>query len=144
MDAGSNHDVIGQSGHIIITHDGSQFNPDYYFKINGSSQNIKWYQGTSPTLTEFTSGNMDIIAKNESIVSFYLRAKVKTIINRLINEKAQRPLVADLSDDKLVEFISKHLFERSFFYEQAKYKVNIDAKDVTTITNEVMTTLNTQ
>ncbi len=84
------------------------------------------------------SGNMDIINAATDTTSVYLRANVNTIVNRLMNEKSQRPLVADLSDDKLVEFISKHLFERSHFYEQANYKVNIDAKDVTTITKEVI------
>ena len=87
------------------------------------------------------SGNMDNILKAENTQSFYLRANVKTIVDRLTNEKSQRPLVADLSDEKLLEFISKHLFERSHFYEQATHKINIDAKDIATITKEVSNVL---
>lgn len=83
------------------------------------------------------AGNMDVISASQEVFSFYLRATVKTIVGRLVNEKSQRPLVADLSDEKLTEFISKHLFERSFFYEQASYKITIDHKTVDTIAKEV-------
>ena len=84
------------------------------------------------------AGNMDLMTKAVGIPSFYLRANIKTIVDRLVNEKTQRPLVADLSDEKLTEFIAKHLFERSYFYEQATHKINIDNKDVNTITKEVI------
>lgn len=87
------------------------------------------------------AGNMDIINEGVGVSSFYLRANINTIVGRLLNEKAQRPLVAELSDDKLKEFIAKHLFERSYFYEQATCKINIDNKDVKEITQEISKTL---
>ena len=88
------------------------------------------------------SGNMDIIASFKSNVTVYLRANVKTLVDRLKNEKTQRPLVATLSDDdKLAEFIAKHLFERSYFYEQAMHKITIDQKDTATINKEIVIAL---
>ena len=84
------------------------------------------------------AGNMEVINDAVKVSSFYLRASIKTIVARLASEeKVQRPLVADLSDEKLVEFISKHLFERSYFYEQAAYKIQIDEKNVNTIAEEI-------
>jgi len=61
LGAGSTN-IVGQSGQIIITHNGTTCNPTFDFKINNVSQNIKWFGGTAPTLTVFTSGNMDIFS----------------------------------------------------------------------------------
>ena len=54
-----------------------------------------------------------ILEKSQSI---YLRTSISSIYNRLKNEKTKRPLVANIDDNKLKEFIAKHLFERQFFY----------------------------
>jgi shikimate kinase len=61
------------------------------------------------------SNNMDLIMNSEA-VSIYIKAGIKTLVSRLTAEKNKRPLVAELEDDKLVEFVAKHLFERGFFY----------------------------
>jgi len=42
-----------------------------------------------------------------------------------------------LDDDKLKEFIAKHLFERAPFYEQASYTISIDQKSIDTIVEEI-------
>ena len=46
-----------------------------------------------------------------------MRKKVKTTIN-----------YSYYTTDELTEFIAKHLFERSHFYDQAKIQVSIDNK----------------
>ena len=47
---------------------------------------------------------------------FIYEGSTQTMINRLIKEKkSKRPLIASLSDDKIGEFVAKHLFERRFF-----------------------------
>ena len=45
------------------------------------------------------------------------------------------------SQEALVEFIGKHLFERNPFYEQALYRVDTSAKSVSTIVAELETLL---
>lgn len=76
------------------------------------------------------SSNMDVINSFNDVVSYYLRATPGTIQKRLLTQRDKRPLVADLSDEELLEFIAKHLFERSFYYEQAKEKIGIDALSI--------------
>ncbi|MGG8494932.1 shikimate kinase [Tenacibaculum sp. TC6] len=87
------------------------------------------------------ANNMQLINESVTCLSIYLQAKVATIVNRLKNEKEQRPLVANLNENDLDEFVAKHLFERSFFYNQATYKVNIDTKDIETICSEIYSLL---
>ena len=47
---------------------------------------------------------------------FALNLSVKNLSERLIHEKAKRPLICQLSNEDIHEFIAKHLFERAFFY----------------------------
>lgn len=69
--------------------------------------------------------NMDVIGTAENIKSVYLRASIPTLVERLKQEKHQRPLIAHIkTEDLLTEFIGKHLFERSYFYNQANFTVD--------------------
>ncbi|WP_034040760.1 shikimate kinase [Wocania ichthyoenteri] len=73
--------------------------------------------------------NMDVVLKHDDVVSIYLKASIPTLVSRLKNEKAKRPLIAHIkTDDLLSEFIGKHLFERSQFYNQAKKTISTDNK----------------
>lgn len=79
--------------------------------------------------------NMELI-KNRSN-SFYLKAKIDTLFQRLRAENASRPLISELNDEKLKEFIAKHLFERAPFYEQSTHTISIDNKSVEAIVNQI-------
>jgi len=82
------------------------------------------------------SNNMELILNSEAS-SIYIKADIKTLASRLIAEKNKRPLVADLEDDKLLEFVAKHLFERRFFYEQASITINSENKSIEEIITEI-------
>lgn len=73
--------------------------------------------------------------KENGITSIYLRANIPTLVNRLQDELAQRPLL-DNKDD-LSEFIAKHLFERSPFYNEATYTIAVDGKSIDDIVQEI-------
>jgi shikimate kinase len=75
------------------------------------------------------ANNMHFIS-NTKAVSLYLKTSIKTLAERLVSEKSRRPLVADLTDEKITEFVAKHLFERRFYYEQANFTLNIDNKSL--------------
>lgn len=79
--------------------------------------------------------NMKFIKKMSN--SFYLKAKIDTLFQRLRVENASRPLISELNDEKLKEFIAKHLFERAPFYEQSTHSINIDNKSVAAIVREI-------
>ncbi|MGO4819544.1 shikimate kinase [Flavobacterium sp. W22_SRS_FP1] len=66
----------------------------------------------------------------ENISSIYLKASIETLFNRLSLNKSKRPLIAEKSEEELKEFIAMHLFERSFYYNQAQYKVSVDDKTI--------------
>ncbi len=79
--------------------------------------------------------NMKIVLEKSK--SFYLKASINTIFNRLKNETSKRPLVAALGLDNLKEYIAKHLFERSVFYDQANYVLSVNDKNIEEITLEI-------
>lgn len=73
----------------------------------------------------------------EKSTSVYLMAKITTLFNRLKKEKLKRPLIASLSEEKMQEFIAKHLFERRNFYEKATFSIDTDEKLVHEIADEI-------
>ena len=62
--------------------------------------------------------NIELINQNSE--SIFLRTSVKNLTERLLKQKHKRPLIANISDQDLPEFIAKHLFERNIFYNKAK------------------------
>lgn len=70
------------------------------------------------------------LLKEEGITSIYLKASVETLFNRLAHNKSKRPIVANKTEDELKEFIAKHLFDRSYYYNQAQYSVCVDGKSI--------------
>ena len=85
--------------------------------------------------------NMNEINKQDTI-SVYLQGSIPTISKRLINDKSKRPLISILGDDKITEFVAKHIFERLPFYEQAKMKIKIDDKTKNEVALELEKLLN--
>ena len=70
--------------------------------------------------------SMDYIV-NSKALSFYLKAQITTLRDRLLLEKNSRPLISHLqTDEELTEFIGKHLFERLPFYGKASHTVSVD------------------
>jgi len=81
--------------------------------------------------------NMSII--NNHSKSIYLKSSIQSIYNKLSNKKnkQKRPLISEINNKDLKEFIAKHLFERSPFYEQAHYTVSTDNKSIKEIALEI-------
>jgi shikimate kinase len=63
--------------------------------------------------------------KKEGIV-IWLDESVDILVKRLVEEKAHRPLIADLSEQDLTKFIKDKLVERHAFYSQANYRLSSD------------------
>jgi shikimate kinase len=86
--------------------------------------------------------NNHLLLKGEKIVSVYLKASLGTILERLAAEKDSRPLVANKTGEELQEFVAKHLFERSYFYNQAAFTVAVDGRHPEEIAEEIIGLLN--
>lgn len=73
-----------------------------------------------------------------TVLSIYLKASVETLFDRLVAHKSKRPLIADKTDEEMKEFIAKHLFDRSFYYNHAQYKIDVDDKSIDQTVNEIL------
>jgi shikimate kinase len=83
------------------------------------------------------SNNHELLV-GKNIQSIYLKGSVDTLFERLVSNKSKRPIIADKTDDELKEFIAKHLFDRSFYYNQAQYKLIIDGKTKEETTQDIL------
>lgn len=70
----------------------------------------------------------------------YLKAAVETLVNRLKNERVDRPLVAAVSDETFAEEITVRLADREPVYLQAHLTIETDGKTVQEIVGEILTT----
>ncbi|MCB0443836.1 MAG: shikimate kinase [Flavobacterium sp.] len=81
--------------------------------------------------------NNHLFLQNHDIISIYLKTSVGELKKRLKEEKLARPLISNVKEEELEEFIAKHLFDRSFYYHQAKHIVVTDGKSIQEVVNEI-------
>ncbi len=72
--------------------------------------------------------NNHLSLQNDAVTSIYLKASIATLYDRIQNNPNDRPLIAGKSESEAKEFIAKHLFDRSFYYNYAKFKIDTDNK----------------
>lgn len=70
---------------------------------------------------------------NQSDHSIYLNLSIPNLVERISKEKDDRPLVKNIVDEELPEFIGKHLFERRPYYLQAKHILDCNDLDAETV-----------
>ena len=123
-------DIFEEKGEIYF-----RYQEHFYLKelLNSEQKFVLSLGGGTPCY----AGNMNLITEKENVTSIYLNASLKTLVARLLKQKNKRPLVANLSDEKLHEFVAKHLFERREFYEQANHQLKIDDKKILEIVTEL-------
>ena len=63
----------------------------------------------------------NLIWMNEEGITVYLQSPPKEILDRIINETIERPLLKKLNQSELLFFIEQKLKEREPFYKQAKH-----------------------
>ncbi|MFC2109374.1 shikimate kinase [Bacteroidota bacterium] len=82
--------------------------------------------------------NMQFVLDAKNTKSFYLKASVAKLADKLMLKKAKRPLIANIeTKEALTEFIEKHLSDRSPYYEKAEYKVVMDDKSKKEVVEEL-------
>ena len=82
------------------------------------------------------------IFNSDNNISFYLKYSRKNLSKRLFAIKKTRPLISQFkSEDKLLEFVSKHLFEREYYYSMAKNTINCDDKSIDQNSKHIIETL---
>lgn len=81
--------------------------------------------------------NIDTMKKYGIVV--WLNTHVEVILQRLMSEKAKRPLIKNIADADMKNFIIKKLNERRMYYEQAD--VILDNEDSISINAFIQTIL---
>lgn len=80
--------------------------------------------------------NNHLLLQQEDVLSIYLKANVSTLVERLYNEKENRPLLQTIDD--LSSYIGQHLFERVYYYNFAQHKISVEDKSVKQICDEIL------
>lgn len=78
-----------------------------------------------------------LLLNGEGVTSIYLKASIETLYERLSVAKSDRPLLSEMEKEEMKEFIAKHLFDRSYYYNQATFKVAVDGKYPEAIAKEI-------
>lgn len=60
---------------------------------------------------------------NRSGITVWINTSPDTLFHRLVKEKTHRPLLRELTDDQLHQFIAKKYADRRIYYEQATVTV---------------------
>ncbi len=89
------------------------------------------------------SNVMNVLKSDKNCITIYLNSSLDTLTGRIFNEKRKRPLISHLSTkEELKDFIAKHLFERSFYYNQSSYKIKTDGLTVEEVVNKIIQGIN--
>ena len=76
-------------------------------------------------------------------ISIYLKNKNVELSKRLYKNNNNRPLILTIkSEQKMIEFVSKHLFEREVFYNKANVTIDCYNEDVYSICDLIISNLN--
>ncbi len=82
--------------------------------------------------------NNHLFLQLEDVVSVYLKTGIEELVTRLRLQGKGRPLLDSLPDEELPEYVAKHLFDRSYYYYQAKHIVVTDGKTPDDVANQIM------
>ncbi len=81
---------------------------------------------------------MQEVKNRKDVVTIFLHVPIAALTERLFPERNKRPLISHLETKEVLnDFIRKHIFERTFYYNQATRKVQADAA-VDTIVSEIV------
>jgi len=81
------------------------------------------------------NNNIELI--NSKGISIYLKASANYLYNQLKDDKKNRPLIANITNEELKLYIKKELQNRSPFYNLANYSILVDDKSKEKILREI-------
>ena len=128
-------DIFKDSGEIYFR----KIETQYLKEVITQEQNVVLSLGGG---TPCYSNNMMLLQEADKVTSIYLKVSIPNIVKRLKTGKHQRPLVAHLNtEDELLEFVGKHLFERTQFYNLADTTITTDDWEVKDILEKIIVQL---
>lgn len=79
----------------------------------------------------------DQLLKQPGIRTVFLKCSVGALVSNILSERQTRPLLQDIADGDLPDFIAKHLFDRNPYYLQADKIISADGKTPSQIVGEI-------
>lgn len=74
------------------------------------------------------ANSLSEMLNDSETLTIYLKVPLQVLCERLMAQRESRPILSHLNTkEELLEFVGIHLFERSYFYNQAE--IIIDAKE---------------
>lgn len=125
--------IFSEKGEIFFRKQEAQVLGDI---LNSSSDLVLSLGGGTPCY----GNNMHLI-NEKTPNSFYLNLSIPSLVKRIAKEKKERPLVANIPDEELPEFVGKHLFERAPFYGMANHIIFTEKKTMEEVADELKTYL---
>lgn len=97
-----------------------------YFRKE-ESKILRWFE-EKKTFVLATGGGTPCFHKNmewmnENGITIWINEPINVLVERLKKEKEHRPLIKDLSDDEMAEFLTNKLVERTQFYSMAAHTI---------------------
>ena len=86
------------------------------------------------------AGNHELL-NGDNIQSFYLKSSLEVLLSRLKNKSHKRPIIQGKTEEELREFIAPHLFERSYFYQQATHIIDTDGLSKEQVVQKIISVL---
>ncbi len=87
--------------------------------------------------------NLQLLQQDSEVKLIYLKTSLEELTERLFAEREKRPLIAHLDSRELLkDFIRKHLFERTYYYNQCDFTISTDGKSPDEIGEEILERLN--
>lgn len=74
---------------------------------------------------------------NQAGTSVWINTPLDTLFGRLSKEKDQRPLIRELTDEQLRNFIIKKFADRKIYYEQAELAVDEEPVQLETLIEKI-------
>ena len=74
---------------------------------------------------------------NNAGTTVWVNTPVEILFERLVKEKANRPLLKDLDDTQIKGFILKKFSNRKIYYEQAEISIEEDSKSIDNIVEKI-------
>ncbi|WGF92640.1 shikimate kinase [Aequorivita marisscotiae] len=135
---------IEQSENLSVSEIFSQKGEIYFRKTENKVLKTLLKQAGSFVLatgggTPCYADSLTFMLEEPNTILVYLKNSLEVLTNRLLLEKEHRPLLAHLnSEEEVNDFIRKHLFERTFYYNQANIIVESSAKNIAETTEEIV------
>ena len=86
--------------------------------------------------------HMDTLSRTPGLLSIYLQLPLGPLTDRLFKERAHRPLIADIAQhSQLLEFVGKHLFERTPYYKKATLELALGKASPEAVVQKILAEL---